>query len=58
MNLNNPVLVGFGIKDKNTFDAACKYTNGAIIGSAYIKALHDTTDINRTTKDFINGIKG
>ncbi len=58
MNLNNPVLVGFGIKDKNTFDAACKYTNGAIIGSAYIKALHDTTDINRTTKDFINRIKG
>ena len=58
MNLNNPVLVGFGIKDKNTFDAACKYTNGAIIGSAYIKALHDTTDINRTTKDFTNRIKG
>jgi tryptophan synthase alpha chain len=58
MNLNNPVLVGFGIKDKNTFDAACKYTNGAIIGSAYIKALADTTDINRTTKEFINSIKG
>ena len=58
MNLNNPVLVGFGIKDKNTFDAACKHTNGAIIGSAYIKALSDTTDISRTTKDFINGIKG
>lgn len=58
MNLTNPVLVGFGIKDKDSFDAACKYTNGAIIGSAYIKALHNATDISHITKDFINGIKG
>ena len=58
MNLLNPVLVGFGIKDKKTFDAACTYTNGAIIGSAYINALKDTEDIDRTTKDFIKGIKG
>lgn len=58
MNLANPVLVGFGIKDRGTFTAACKYTNGAIIGSAYIMALHNTTDISLTTKDFINGIKG
>ena len=58
MNLLNPVLVGFGIKDKKTFDDACTYTNGAIIGSAYINALKDTEDIGRTTKDFIKGIKG
>lgn len=58
MNLVNPVLVGFGIKDKPSFDAACRYTNGAIIGSAYIKALENTSDISATTKDFINGIKG
>lgn len=55
--LQNPVLVGFGIKDKASFDAACKYTNGAIIGSAYIKALQNTNDILSVTKDFINGIK-
>ena len=58
MNLTNPVLVGFGIKDKQSFDAACKYTNGAIIGSAYIKALHNTANITDTTKDFINAVKG
>ncbi len=56
MKLSNPVLVGFGIKDKQTFQAACEYTNGAIIGSAYIKALANTTDINATTKDFLNNI--
>ena len=58
MNLKNPVLVGFGIKDKATFASACKYTNGAIIGSAYIKALENTADINQTTKEFLNSITG
>ena len=58
MNLVNPVLVGFGIKDKNTFDAACTYTNGAIIGSAFINAIKDAANIGGTTKDFINTIKG
>ncbi len=56
MNLKNPVLVGFGIKDKPTFQAACKYTNGAIIGSAYINALQNTLNINVVTKDFLNKI--
>jgi tryptophan synthase alpha chain len=58
MSLTNPILVGFGIKDKPTFDAACAYTNGAIIGSAYINALKNATDIAATTKDFINRVKG
>lgn len=56
LNLKNPVLVGFGIKDKATFASACKYSNGAIIGSAYIKALENTNNINQTTKDFVNSI--
>lgn len=56
MQLKNPVLVGFGIKDKATFTAACKYTNGAIIGTAYIKALENSIDIAQTTKEFLNSI--
>jgi tryptophan synthase alpha chain len=58
MNLKNPVLVGFGIKDKATFTSACKYTHGAIIGTAYIKALENTGNITQTTKEFINSIIG
>jgi len=58
MKLNNPILVGFGIKDKVTFGAACRDTNGAIIGSAYIKALANTKDINTTTKEFLNTVLG
>jgi tryptophan synthase alpha chain len=54
--LKNPVLVGFGIKDKQTFEAASKYANGAIIGSAYIKALEGSTNVEQTTKDFLSSI--
>ena len=42
MNLKNPKIVGFGIKDAETFQAATKNTKGAIIGSAFIKHLTET----------------
>lgn len=56
MSLRNPVLVGFGIKDKASFEIAGKYTNGAIIGSAYIKALEHSADIRATTKQFLQQV--
>lgn len=37
--LKNPQIVGFGIKDAETFAQATKYAKGAIIGSAFIKYL-------------------
>jgi tryptophan synthase alpha chain len=58
MKLNNPVLVGFGIKDKTTFDSACKYANGAIIGSAFIQSLSGMENISTEIKDFVNKILG
>lgn len=39
MNLQSKLIVGFGISDKATFNTACTYANGAIIGSAFIKNL-------------------
>ena len=39
MNLQSKLIVGFGISDKKTFNTACNYSNGAIIGSAFIKYL-------------------
>jgi tryptophan synthase alpha chain len=56
LKLKNPVLVGFGIKDKATFETACKYANGAIIGSAYIKALESDDNVETATREFLNGI--
>jgi tryptophan synthase alpha chain len=57
MKLKNPVLVGFGIKDKPTFQAACQYANGAIIGSAFIKSLENAGDIEQSVKTFISSVR-
>lgn len=56
MQLKNPVLVGFGIKDKNTFESASAYANGAIIGTAYIKMLETEKDITAGTQKFLDAI--
>ncbi len=58
LKLKNPVLVGFGIKDKTSFDAVCQHADGGIIGSAYIKALENSTDVNASTKTFLSSIVG
>ena len=56
LKLENPVLVGFGIKDKQTFEAACENANGAIIGTAFIKSLESVKDVEVATKQFINSV--
>jgi tryptophan synthase alpha chain len=56
LKLKNPILVGFGIKDKQTFEAACRHSNGAIIGTAYIKALANAEDITAATEQFLKPI--
>ncbi len=56
LKLKNPVLVGFGIKNKASFDAVCQLADGAIIGSAYIKALENSADVNAATKSFLSSI--
>ena len=50
------VHVGFGIKDKASFDAVCQLADGAIIGSAYIKVLENSTNVNAATKNFLSSI--
>jgi tryptophan synthase alpha chain len=54
--LNNPLLAGFGISNSKTFEQACLHTNGAIIGSAFIKALQTGEDKPQIEK-FIGSIK-
>jgi len=58
MNLTNKLLAGFGISNRKTFDQACRYLNGAIVGSAYIKALEQEDDPVRGTRKFIHSIEG
>lgn len=56
MDLKNKVLIGFGIRDHQTFVQACKYASGAIIGTAYIKAIENAESIDAATGKFLNGI--
>jgi tryptophan synthase alpha chain len=60
MKLKNPRLIGFGISDKSSFNIACDYANGAIIGSAYIKALTQANtegaDLKLMTQKFISAV--
>ncbi len=58
LKLRNPFLVGFGISNKSSFDAVCQLADGAIVGSAYIKALEDSPDVNASTKSFLSSLLG
>ena len=42
MHLHNPRMVGFGISNQQTFDAACANSSGAIIGSRFVTLLNGT----------------
>jgi len=57
LRLNNPKLIGFGISDHKSFSTACKFANGAIIGSAFIKALASGDGLNNSIVNFIKGIR-
>jgi tryptophan synthase alpha chain len=57
MNLNNPVLVGFGIRDRESFDHACQHAQGAIIGTAYIRAIENAPDLAVATQNFLRNLR-
>jgi tryptophan synthase alpha chain len=56
LQLTNPVMIGFGISSKETFNRACNYANGAIIGSAFIKALAENGTIGERVRRFVKTI--
>ena len=55
LKLKNQQIVGFGIKDKTTFNQATEFQKGAIIGSAFISFLKNNPIYN--IQEFINKIK-
>ncbi len=57
LKLNNPRLIGFGISSNETFKQACRYSNGAIIGSAFINVLSSAKDLAEAIPAFIAEIK-
>ncbi|MGB7784841.1 MAG: tryptophan synthase subunit alpha [Salinimicrobium sp.] len=55
MQLKSPLVVGFGINNRETFEQATETTSGAIIGSAFIK--HLTNNGTKNIGDFVKNIR-
>jgi tryptophan synthase alpha chain len=58
MKLKNPTVMGFGIHDKATFQMASQHSKGAIIGSAFIRMLEGSEDLEKDIEGFVGRIKG
>ncbi|AYO57508.1 tryptophan synthase subunit alpha [Chryseobacterium sp. 6424] len=56
LRLKNPVMVGFGIKDKTDFEKVTAHTDGGIIGSAFVKILMNSEDWEQEGYSFIQSI--
>lgn len=56
LDLTQPKLIGFGISDAKSFRTACDFANGAIIGSAFIRALTGSDDVAKATMEFVESI--
>lgn len=57
MNLKNPLIIGFGISDQQSFARASQYANGAIVGTAFVKTLGNENDYLAQIPEFIRKIR-
>jgi len=58
MQLNNPILTGFGISNHTTFEQATQASSGAIVGSAFIKTIDGSKDLKKSIYEFVKRLKG
>jgi len=57
MQLENPIAIGFGISNKQSFEQATSFATGAIIGTAFVKLLTKDNYLDEIP-NFIKSIKG
>jgi tryptophan synthase alpha chain len=57
MKLNSPTLIGFNVKDAASYKTACTYSQGAIIGTAFIRSLNKNNDLKTAIQEFISSIR-
>jgi tryptophan synthase alpha chain len=57
MDMKLPRLIGFGISNRETYNQACRYASGAIIGSAFMKSLMGEGPIPGKVSAFIHQIR-
>ncbi|KQS93292.1 tryptophan synthase subunit alpha [Chryseobacterium sp. Leaf394] len=56
--LQNPVMIGFGIKSKEDFENVTEKADGGIIGTAFVNILLQNRDWRKDAIDFVHSIKG
>lgn len=57
MGLKNPRLIGFGISNKATLDAAFENASGAIIGSKFVDCLTNTKSVDEAVAMLLNDLE-
>ena len=57
MGLRNPVLTGFNIRDRASYQEATAYTRGGIVGSAFIERLAVSSNLHQDIREFIQNIR-
>jgi tryptophan synthase alpha chain len=57
LNLKTPRLIGFGVSNQVTFEQACRFSNGAIIGSAFIEAMGENASLAQKVINFLETIR-
>jgi len=56
LNLKNPVMIGFGIKNKEDFQNVTRKAAGGIIGTAFVNILLENDGWKEKTAEFIRSI--
>lgn len=57
LELKNPIMIGFGIKNKTDFEQVTEKSAGGIIGTAFVKTLLENKNWKEKAEIFIKGIK-
>ena len=57
LKLKTPGLIGFGISDRTSYDQACEFSSGVIIGSAFIRALDEKGILPEKINRFVRTIR-
>ena len=57
MGLRNPRMIGFGISNRATFDTACRYASGGIVGSAFIRLVGESPSIKDAVERLVSAVR-
>lgn len=57
LKLKNPALIGFGVRDKHTYNLTNQYSSGAIIGTAFMKHINEHGISEDSILNFVKSIR-